>query len=232
MTVTAALGSMMLGAVVYPALSAALKASGRITPDTIGAIMSYDILAGMDDDEFEGGVGLDVIGDDDDDDDLLEAMTVSGAGNTDIIGAVKKAAKALVKKKVAQRVAQRNAGVVRQVGLQNRRRNPLGLVPTLIGAGVSIQVPAAPQNLFRAERLVVPSDIALDFGIADIKVGNVSQLVQATELPGAMFSEVAIDTGVSWDTAEVGNQISVTARNKSAAPIEFSAALLGTIAKR
>lgn len=221
------LGSMMLGAIVQPALTVALRASGRET--SIGGIMGqYDIIAYDDDDELSGGIGAD-------EDSLLEALAVSGAGDTDIIGeqfdivGARKAKRALALRRA---VAQKNAAVVQKVGLQSKRRNPLGFVPVSVAAGVSSQIPAAPQNLFRAERLVVPSDIAFDFGVTDIKVGNVSQLVQSAELPAAIFSEVAIDTNVSWDTAEVGNQISIVARNKSALAIDFTAALLGTIAKR
>lgn len=202
--------------------------------------MSYDIVAYEDDDEFSGGIGYDDDEIEGDEDDLLEALAVSGAGDTDIIGSeydivgarkrkVKKPSRARI---IKRNVTARNAAVVQKVGLQSKRRNPLGFVPVSVGAGVSSQIPAAPQNLFRAERLVVPSDIAFDFGVTDIKVGNVSQLVQSAELPAAIFSEVAIDTNVSWDTAEVGNQISIVARNKSALAIDFTAALLGTIAKR
>lgn len=209
------------------------------------------ILAGDDDDdddEFEGSIGdvdyiegddVDYIeGDDDDDDDeeLMEALAVEGEGNTEIIGARRRRRRVVRRRPrrraARRRIAMRNSGYVRKVGLQSRRRNPLGFVPTSIGAGVTTQVPSAPQNLFRPERLVIPSDIAFDFGVADIKVGNVSQLVQSAELPAAIFSEVAIDTQVYFDTAEVGNQVSVQARNKSGAAIEFTAALLGTIAKR
>jgi hypothetical protein len=210
--------------------------------------MSYELLAGLlDDDDDVGAIGADLIAaaldDDDDDEDIagddeiLEAL-VSGAGDSEIIGrkALKartsaKVKKALAKKKLLKRFAAKNGAAVVQRGLERKRRYPLGFVPTNVLAGVTQNIPAAPQNLFRPERLVIPSDIAFDFGVPDIKIGNQSQLVQDVELPGAIFSEVSIDTGVHFDTAEVGNQISCRARNKSAVAIEFSAAVLGTIAK-
>jgi hypothetical protein len=65
----------------------------------------------------------------------------------------------------------------------------------------------------------------------DVKVGNQSQLVQSVEVPAAMFSEVAIDPHLTFDTAEVGNQISVQARNKSGNSLDFTAGMLGSIAK-
>jgi hypothetical protein len=185
----------------------------------------YDILGG------HIGYDASLIGDDPDA--LLEALAVSGMGDifggdgsSEIIGNVSPA-----QKSVLQQVVRRNAGAVVQRELDRRRRYPLGVVPTSITAGTQSQIPASPQNLFRPERLVIPSDIAFDSGVVDIKVGNVSQFVQSAEVPGALFSEVAINTGVNFDTAEIGNQISATIRNKSGATIEFSAGFVGTIAK-
>jgi hypothetical protein len=40
---------------------------------------------------------------------------------------------------------------------------------------------------------------------------------------------VAIDTHVHFKTAEIGNQMSVSVRNKTGAPIEFSAGVVGTV---
>lgn len=202
--------------------------------EEIGMSDEYEIVG---DDEYMGAIGADFIGDDEledilsgDDEDFLESLAVSGAGDTEIVGAAgkgkKKRARALLR-----RLARRNAGAVVNRGLDRRRRYPLGFVPTSITAGSSLLIPSAPQNLFRPERLVIPSDIAFDAGVRDIKVGNTSQLVQSVEVPAALFSEVAINTGVTFDTAEVGNQVSVDIRNKSGSTFEFSAGLVGTIAK-
>lgn len=191
---------------------------------------SYDILG--------GSIGYDASLIGDDPDALLEALAVSGglddllisgAGNTEIIGAVN--AQAQARRRALSAVAKRNSGAVVQRELDRRRRYPLGVVPTTITSGTQSQIPASPQNLFRPERLVIPSDIAFDSGVVDIKVGNISQFVQSAEVPGALFSEVAINTGVNFDTAEIGNQISATIRNKSAVTFEFSAGFVGTIAK-
>lgn len=199
---------------------------------TVGADMPYDFI-GEDDDDF-GAIGADLIGADEDD--LLEALAVSGDlddliggdGTSEIVGATSTKAR---KKAALRRLAARNAGGVVKRALNRKRRYPLGFVPTAVAAGAYATIPAAPQNLFRPERLVIPSDIAFDLGIRDIKVGNQSQLAQSAEVPAAMFSEVAINTGVNFDTAEVGNQVSVEVRNKSAGSVEFSAGLVGTLAK-
>lgn len=196
--------------------------------------MPYDILG--------GSIGYDASLIGDDPDSLLEALAVSGSpadflvagdGSSEIIGALVGAAQQgnPRAKAALAKIAQRNAGAVVQRDLDRRRRYPLGVVPTTITAGTQSQIPASPQNLFRPERLVIPSDIAFDAGVVDIKVGNTSQFVQSAEVPGALFSEVAINTGLNFDTAEIGNQISATIRNKSASSFEFSAGFVGTIAK-
>ncbi len=196
-------------------------------------------------DDYEGSVGAD--------ESLLRALSVSGMGDSEIIGAdfigadfigsgdlLVGAAKALHKaatngnpkaKAVLHQLAMRHGGAVVQNGVNKRRRYPIGFVPTDILATTAALIPAAPQNLFRPERLIIPSDIAFDFGIRDVKVGNQSQLVQSVEIPGALFTEVSVDTHVTFDTAEVGNQISVDVRNKTAGTINFSAGAIGTIAK-
>jgi len=197
--------------------------------------MPYDLVG----DDDMGAIGADVLFGADEDA-LLHALSVSGdaeliagLGNTEIVGAQHPAARKAValRKAALRKIAMRNAGAVVQTGLDRRRRYPLGFVPTVVAAATSALIPSAPQNLFRPERLVIPSDIAFDIGVVDIKVGNQSQLVQSVEVPGALFSEVAIDTNVTFDTAEVGNQVSVQARNKTLAAIEFTAGLIGTIAK-
>lgn len=123
-----------------------------------------------------------------------------------------------------------NAIAVRQRGLNRRRRFPIGFETTVIPAGATANIPAAPQNLFRMERLIVPSDIAFDCVIVDLKIGNTSQLVSGGEVPAAIFTEVAIDTNVHFKTAEVGNQISIIIRNVSLADLTFKAAAIGSVA--
>ena len=189
-----------------------------------------------------GSIGADIMFGAASDSDVLEALSVSGAydivggdGSSEIIGAelIGAASAGNPRAKAALRqIAMRNAGAVVKNDLKNRRRYPLGFVPTEVDSGDAATIPAAPQNLFRPERLVIPSDICFDFGVQDIKVGNQSQFAQSVEVPAAVFSEVSIDTNVTFDTAEVGNQISILVRNKGTTDnLEFTAAALGTIAK-
>lgn len=227
-----------MGDTTYMSRNGSYELVGRGS-DVMGAIGASDLLLGgvLDDDEEDALLsGLEDIIGAGDDDALLEALAVSGLGNSEIVGtAAHHKAKAASKKakvrSALRQVALRNAGAVVNRGLDRRRRYPLGFVPTTVAAATSASIPSAPQNLFRPERLVIPSDIAFDTGVRDIKVGNQSQLVQSVEVPAALFSEVAINTGVTFDTAEVGNQVSVDVRNKSGTGFEFSAGLVGTIAK-
>jgi len=194
------------------------KVAGNMSFDIVGASLE-NLIAGLDDDSF-GGIGSD--------ESLLDALSISGSGTTDIIGAAERRG---AQKAVAAIAAKRGAAVVDR-GVSKRRRMPIGFAPTAIAAASSGTIPGQPQNLFRTERLVIPSDIAFDLGITDLKVGNQSQFAQSNEVPAVLFSEVAINTGVEFDTAEVGNQISIICRNKDAVnAIEFTAAAVGTVAK-
>jgi hypothetical protein len=197
--------------------------------------MGYELVG---DDGF-GSVGADIFGAGDQDA-LMHALSVSGLGNTELVGvdqivgaaANPRHPKHHQAKRALQQIRMRHAKGVIDRPLDRERRYPLGFVPTTLPASTTALVPAAPQNLFRAERLVIPSDICFDIGVVDIKVGNQSQLVQSVEVPAAVFSEVAIDTHVTFDTAEVGNQISVQARNKlTSGPVDFTAAMIGSLAK-
>lgn len=204
----------------------------------------YDIIGDDYDDDEEGSVGsteYDIVGDDDDedDDDLLDALEVdvSGLGNTEIVGVGARRRPRLRKRRrrsrrsAIRKILNRAGAVIEKNPLTRRRRYLLGFSPTVVAASGSVIIPAAPQNLFRAERLVIPSDIAFDLGIQNIVVGTQNQFAQAVEVPAAVFSEVAIDTHVVFDTAEVGNQIALDVRNKTGASVEFTAAMLGTLAK-
>lgn len=214
------------------------KVSGRHQPSRRSAerektMSEYEIVGdryGYSDDIL-GAIGANLlIGDGDDA--LLESL-ISGAGVSEIIGdSGGSAAGNPARAAVIQSIMKKGAGAVIKNQLNRRRRYPLGFIPTDVPPAVQLNIPAAPQNLFRSERLIIPSDIAFDFGVRDVKVGNQSQLAQSVEVPGAMFSEVAIDTQVTFDTAEVGNQISIDVRNKTAADtIEFTGGLMGTLAK-
>ena len=201
---------------------------------------SWETIMGDDDDFGEIGAELDlvggmgtseIVGEDDEEwggeEDLLNALSIGAARRG-------KHKRATAIRRVAQKIAEYRkidpgAVAVRQRELNKRRRFPLGFQPTTVNAGATSNIPAAPQDMFRPERLVIPSDTAFDFGVQDVKVGNTSQLVSGGEVPAALFTEVSIDTHVHFKTAEIGNQMSVSVRNKTGASIEFSAGVVGTV---
>jgi hypothetical protein len=68
---------------------------------------------------------------------------------------------------------------------------------------------------------------ASDWIINDIQIGNRSQFAQAGNVPGDMFAGGAIDSFVSFETAQVAMDIVLTATNVGAKEASFHGAFLG-----
>jgi hypothetical protein len=171
--------------------------------------------------------GAEIIGADAD---LLDALSMSGdydgeiGGYQEIVGGGAPGRN----RNAARAIKMRHAVAVEEGKYSVRRRFPIGFVVTTVNATLSATITSLPQDLFRGERLVVPSDIAFDFGISDFKVGNESQFVAGGEIPAAMFTEVAIDTDVHFKTAVVGNQLVLVVRNKNTlSNLDFTAGSIG-----
>ncbi len=165
--------------------------------------------------EDSGMVGADeIVGSEDD---LVEELV--GAGY-DIVGAHVKAAQ--IRGQGAQRV-------VRKV--EERRRIllcPFG--PNVLAAGASANIQVQPQDLFRPERLVIPSDLAFFFALTDFKIGQKSVFTAAGQLPCATFTEPAQGVRLLPDTSNVGNVVTLAVTNIDAASRTFRAAIIGTAA--
>lgn len=162
-------------------------------------------------------------------DDLVSEI-VSGLGNSEIVG--------YDDDDVGEIGATRKArGGKSRLAINNRaltraRRMAIGFGPTALAAlSAATDISTLPQVVFRPERLFIPSDIAFDIVVVDVKIGNRSQLVAAGALPGAIFSEVSVDVFTHWDTAEVGNQIVLTVQNiNTALARTFRGAMIGAAA--
>lgn len=116
-------------------------------------------------------------------------------------------------------------------GPQRSRRLICGATPTSVANSATADISIQPQDLFRTDRIIVPSDIAFSFIFTDIKVGQRSQLVAAASLPCGAFTEVAVDCYVTFDTAAVGNLIVLSVQNLDTVnTITFRAMLLGRAA--
>lgn len=109
------------------------------------------------------------------------------------------------------------------------RRLVLGMASTGTVAAASIaQITARPQNLaFKPQRIVIPATIAPDFLITDIKVGNVSQLVQSGTLPAEAFTQQLFDGQMEMDTIQTSQDFVLQVQNIAGAARNFYAAVYG-----
>lgn len=108
------------------------------------------------------------------------------------------------------------------------RQYPLGFPTTAIAASVAgTTVTATTQVLFRGRRLIIPSKIANQILVNDLRIGKNSQLPSTGPVPGRAFTEKAVGVDLALDTAQVSQNISLNVDNTSAAALTFNAALLG-----
>ncbi len=191
-----------------------------------------------DDDDVGDNVG-DIIGDiigDDGDTELANLVDSSG----DIIGAVR-----VKRRKRARRVPARRSSLARStprtpVSVQRKgveytptqyhdaRRMPLGIDSvSTIAAGATSIITVRPQVPYRIDRFVVASAVAGSFIINDIKVGARSQLPSTSAVPAAMFSELATESALELDTAEVAQDITVSVTNTSGGALRFTGGFYG-----
>ena len=203
--------------------------------DTAGAIgdTRYDII---------GDQRYDIVGDEDEElDEMLAELDVSGDDEDSVAGEEVEALVAgrgrrgrrgsRLKRQLMKKLLARRAAAVVDRGYSVRRRFPLGFAPTPIAAGATQNIPASPQNMFRPVRLVIPSDKAFDLNVTDVVVGTSQQFAQSASVPASVFSEVAINTKVTFDTAQIGNQISIGINNTSGGSITFGGAIIGDVVK-
>jgi len=156
----------------------------------------------------------------------------SGAfvGDDDIVGAFLRrkqnaqqaaAAQALMRKRVAA------GALLRGVPPRNSREYALGLGSTSVSGNSSANINVQPQVIFRPERLVVPSNLAVDFLITDIKVGKNSQLVSTGALPAVMFTEVAFGVRLKMDTCQISMFVTISVTNQNPAARNFQGGIVG-----
>lgn len=109
------------------------------------------------------------------------------------------------------------------------RRLVLGMASTgTVAAGSIAQITARPQNLaFKPQRIVIPATIAPDFLITDIKVGNVSQMVQSGTLPAEAFTQGLFDGMMEMDTVQTSQDFVLQVQNIAGAARNFNAAVYG-----
>ncbi len=174
-----------------------------------------EILGDLLDGEF---VGDDESGDDESGDDVLGA----------ILKAAKKgnAKKQAMARDILRRRVQ-SGSLLRSVAPRSSREYALGLGSTSVAGNSSANINVQPQVIFRPERLVVPSNIAVDFLITDIKVGKNSQLVSTGALPAVMFTENAFGVRLKMDTAQISMFVTISVTNQNPNARNFQGGLVG-----
>lgn len=126
----------------------------------------------------------------------------------------------------ARRVA--SGALVHERGATKSREYPMGFESAAaIAAGAAGRVQNQPQIPFRCDRVVVPSDIAGQFVLSDIKVGKNSQFAAEGNVPARVFQENAVSVKLKGDTAQTSQFVSLSFTNIGGAPAIFRAAVIG-----
>ena len=173
-----------------------------------------------------------ILGDESDGDILGELLgEVDGDDSGAFIGAASAKTRQNAQKRAMARDLLRrrvNSGaLLRSVAPRNAREYALGLGSTSVSGNSSANINVQPQVIFRPERLVVPSNLAMDFLITDIKVGKNSQLVSTGALPAVMFTENAFGVRLKMDTAQISMFVTVSVTNQNPAARNFQGGLVG-----
>lgn len=132
----------------------------------------------------------------------------------------------------AAKILARGGVLVKSVQPTKARLFPIGFTSDgVIAAGASAIIVSRPQVLFRGLRLSVPSDIAGDFTIDDLKVGKNSMFASESSLPARCLQEDAWGVYMHMDTAQISQDVSLAVTNISGADRTFRAMLLGKVAE-
>lgn len=196
--------------------------------DIYGDLLDGDDESGFSTTEILG----DLLGDDSGDDESGKQEFVGDdESGDDILGAILKKHKTNARKQALARDLLRRrvaAGtLMRSVSPRSSREYALGLGSTSVAGNSSANINVQPQVIFRPERLVVPSNIAVDFLITDIKVGKNSQLVSTGALPAVMFTENAFGVRLKMDTAQISMFVTISVTNQNPNARNFQGGLVG-----
>jgi hypothetical protein len=186
-----------------------------------------DILGDLLDGDESGFEGLtEIVGDDSGDD--SGAQFVGDMDGDDTLGAASKrrARSNQAKNDMLKKRIQAGA-LLRTLPPRSAREFVIGLgstaLPGLSSANISVQ----PQVIFRPERIVIPSNLAADFLITDVKVGKNSQLVSPGAIPAVVFVENAFGVRLKMDTAQIAQFITISVTNQNGSSRNFQGAIIG-----
>lgn len=119
--------------------------------------------------------------------------------------------------------------ILRGMNPTKARKQVLGMVSngTIAAAGTAT-ITSRPQTFaFKPERIVIPATVGPDFTIQDIKVGNVSQLVQSGDLPAEGFSQTSFGVEMDMDTVQTSQDFILQVTNISGGARTFRALIIG-----
>jgi len=104
----------------------------------------------------------------------------------------------------------------------------IGFGPQTINGNATFVFAAQPQRIFRGERLTIPSALANNFAVNDLKVGADSMNIGANSVPAAIFSELGMLVALEIETASPGILILLSISNLTGGSQSFLSGLLGT----
>lgn len=110
---------------------------------------------------------------------------------------------------------------------------PLGFFLAAIAAATAQDVTSRPQGVaYKPTRIIVPSALAANFTLVNVRVGTDSQFVGTVDVAAQTFTEVAVGVALEMGTAASGMDITVTAKNTdTAAAHDFRCAMIGVVFK-
>jgi len=134
--------------------------------------------------------------------------------------------KQAIKRDLLRRRIQSGA-LLRSVAPRSAREYAIGLGSTSIAGNSSARINVKPQLIFRPERLLVPSCLAMDFLVTDLRIGRRSQLVSKGAIPAVMFTENAFGVRLRMDTAQPSMFITISVTNLNRAARNFQGGIIG-----
>lgn len=196
--------------------------------------MSYDLISGtdfvgQDYDDALGGSHLDIIG--------QNPFALQRAGLNPLALQAAQRQRQLFAMQASQGAFQaalqakraQAGALIRSMNPTKARKQVLGMSSSsTIAAAASSTITARPQTFaFKPERVFIPATLGPNFTIQDIKVGNVSQLVQSGDLPAEAFSQTSFGIEMDMDTVQTSQDFIIQVTNISGGASTFRALILG-----
>lgn len=184
--------------------------------------MSYDLISGYDDVDQVLSGAYDLVGN------AQLNPAYMGAGNPLAQAVAQRQQAAAFQAALAAKRAQAGT-LLRSTNPTRARKQVLGMASSgTIAANGTATITARPQTFaFKPERIVIPATVGPDFTIQDIKVGNVSQLVQSGDLPAEGFSQTSFGVEMDMDTVQTSQDFIIQVTNISGGARTFRALILG-----